>query len=52
MGPGIAALLMLLIFRKDGFKITFLPKDRVGFALRQRPASAGSWTGRLFVRIP
>jgi hypothetical protein len=26
MGPGIAALLMLVIFRKDGFKITFLPK--------------------------
>lgn len=26
-GPGIAALLMLLIFRKDGFKITFFSKD-------------------------
>ena len=26
-GPGIAALLMLLIFRKDGHKITFLSKD-------------------------
>jgi membrane protease YdiL (CAAX protease family) len=25
-GPGIAALFMLVIFRKDGFKITFLPK--------------------------
>ena len=25
-GPGIAALLMLLIFRKDGFKITFFSK--------------------------
>jgi uncharacterized protein len=26
-GPGIAALLMLVIFRKDGFKITFFSKD-------------------------
>jgi len=26
-GPGIAALLMLLIFRKDGFKLTFFSKD-------------------------
>lgn len=26
-GPGIAALLMLLIFRKDGHKITFYSKD-------------------------
>lgn len=26
-GPGIAALLMLVIFRKDGFKITFLPRE-------------------------
>lgn len=26
LGPGIAALLMLVIFRKDGFKITFFSK--------------------------
>jgi membrane protease YdiL (CAAX protease family) len=26
-GPGIAALLMLVLFRKDGFKITFFAKD-------------------------
>jgi uncharacterized protein len=26
-GPGIAALLMLVIFRKDGFKINFITKD-------------------------
>jgi len=26
-GPGIAALLMLVIFRKDGFKITFFAKE-------------------------
>jgi membrane protease YdiL (CAAX protease family) len=26
-GPGIAALLMLVIFRRDGFKITFLSRD-------------------------
>lgn len=26
-GPGIAALLMLVIFRRDGFKITFFSKD-------------------------
>ena len=25
-GPGIAALLMLLLFRRDGFKITFFSK--------------------------
>jgi len=35
-GPGIAALLMLLIFRKDGFKITFIakgtPKSRYLYA--------------------
>jgi len=26
-GPGLAALLMLVIFRKDGFKINFISKD-------------------------
>jgi membrane protease YdiL (CAAX protease family) len=26
-GPGLAALLMLVIFRRDGFKITFFAKD-------------------------
>jgi membrane protease YdiL (CAAX protease family) len=26
-GPGIAALLMLVIFRKDGFKVTFFSKE-------------------------
>jgi membrane protease YdiL (CAAX protease family) len=26
-GPGVAALLMLVIFRKEGFKITFFSKD-------------------------
>ena len=26
-GPGIAALLMLVIFRKDGFKISFFSKE-------------------------
>jgi membrane protease YdiL (CAAX protease family) len=29
-GPGVAALLMLVIFRKDGFKITFFSRDTPG----------------------
>jgi membrane protease YdiL (CAAX protease family) len=56
-GPGVAALLMLLIFRKDGHKIIFVSKDtpisRYAFAVLI-PAAVGLmvWLIKLWISVP